>query len=454
LKILVVKNDILIGTLKENDIGIISFDYLQDINTIQYLIGLKDKTNTSNKLFPVFENLLPEHEQLELIKAKYKIKRRIDLLLYLENIHGSFEFYRENEFSKITNRKSESFIYSAVKEDVLDNKYIFPNILSDYELDIPNDKLYPAGLTGSKVMGISGFQYKFSVTKDELLKKISFCNEKNSSYIMKPYNLHYSRFTPKNKDSIYIPYLLINEHIFMTLARDFGFDIPYNAIIRHNEDYHYIIKRYDRYHGLKIDHHEVLTLLNKASAAKYDVSCKDMMDMVLNYLNNDEMLQLFRFIVFSIVIAHGDLHAKNISLIYKSNSINEDNMELAPYYDISTVRIYKDVQKNDIGMAIKNKNKEITLDDLLWLADIAKIDRTTAKEVIKNISYKFIIEFKIYIHRLPQEIKILPVYRKRSIYNYFDTLEKVFNKFYNERCKYIRQYLFTDAPDVNNSIWE
>jgi|GEM_PF-3404175 len=129
-------------------------------------------------------------------------------------------------------------------------------------------------------------------------------------------------------------------------------------------------------------------------------------------------------------------------------------MTLAPHYDIATSRIYKDVEKNDIGMKIKNKKKEITLDDLLWLADIAHIDSTVAKDVIKDISSKFIAEFKSYIQLLPQGIKALPVYRKRSVYGYFDTLEKIFDKFYENRCKYIRKYLFPDAPKVDDSLWE
>lgn len=451
MKIFVIKNNAHIGTLTEDQQGNITFSYLEGINPNQYLVGLKDKINTSNNLFPVFENLLPEYEQLNDVRYKHNIKRTIDLLLYLDNIHGSLEFYRENDFKKIHYKKNETFVYTEVKTQILQSNYIFPNILNDYQLNIPDEKLYPVGLTGSKLMGISGFQYKFSIHKNDTLKEITFDGEENSEYIMKPYNIHYSKHTPTIKENAYIPYLLINEHIFMTLARDFGFDVPYNAIIKHNDDYHYIIKRYDRFNGLKIDHHEVLTLIGKPSSEKYNVSCKDVMKAVLEYLNEYEMLQLYRFIVFSIVISHGDLHAKNISLIYKSNSIDEKNMTLAPDYDISTIGIYKDTEDNDIGMMVKNKKKNIAIDDLLWLADIMCINSETALKEIKIITSKFISEFTRYIALLPQDIRVLPVYKDR--YQHFDTLEIVFTKFYNKRCAYIRKYLLNDIEKIDDNLW-
>jgi serine/threonine-protein kinase HipA len=452
VKIIVIKNNIPIGTLAEDKKGNITFDYAETINPSQYLIGLKDKTNKSQTLFPVFENLLPENEQLNTIRYEHNIKRTIDLLLYLDNIHGSLEFYSENDFKNIQHTINEIFVYTEVKSEILRSDYTFPNILNDYKLSISNDKLYPAGLSGSKLIGLSGFQYKFSIHKNDALKEITFDGEENSEYIMKPYNIHYSKHTPNIKENAYIPYLLINEHIFMTLARDFGFDVPYNAILKHNDDYHYIIKRYDRFNGLKIDHHEILTLIGKPSSEKYKVSCKDIVSAVSEYLNGEEMVQLYRFIIFSIVISHGDLHAKNISLIYQSNSMDEKSMTLAPQYDISTIGIYKDIDDNDIGMMVKNKKKNISIDDLLWLSESMGIGSDRALDEIEKISSKFISEFKNYIALLPQEIRVLPIYKDR--YKHFDTLEIVFTKFYDKRCGYIKKYLLQTVEKVDDNLWE
>jgi hypothetical protein len=47
LKIIVVKNNLPVGKLAENDEGTISFEYLENIKNNQYLIGLEESTNIS-----------------------------------------------------------------------------------------------------------------------------------------------------------------------------------------------------------------------------------------------------------------------------------------------------------------------------------------------------------------------------------------------------------------------
>ncbi|MBX9866119.1 MAG: type II toxin-antitoxin system HipA family toxin [Burkholderiales bacterium] len=451
MQLYVIKNGKLTGTLTETHEGIVTFEYATDIAADQFLPGLADKVNTAQTLFPIFENLLPEHEQLTLLKIKHNITNKIGTLLYLDNVHGSFEFY--NNVNDIpAPPKFPTFIYSQVKSDILESNYTFPNILSNYIFNIPTERLYPSGLTGGKITGISGYQYKFSVHKDDVHKRIYLDDNNESHYILKPNNLHYSKFNPKDKNNVYIPFLLVNEHVFMSFARDFGFDIPYNGIIKHDEHFHYIIKRYDRFQNMKIDHYELLSLLGKQSADKYSITCKEIIEKCKEYLAVEDLTKLFRFIVFSIIIGHGDLHAKNISLICHSNNSSETKMELAPLYDISTSSIYFDVDKNDIGLSINGKNKEITLSDLLWLASIADIPEDLAQGFIVEIATQFLETFEAHIDKLPSDIKELPFYARRSIYPSRLSLNEIFSKYYTNRCEYIEQHL--SIKKKKTSIWD
>lgn len=268
MKIFVVKNQQLLGSLIEEN-GNIKFIYHNKIPSSSYLNGLNKKENISKTLFSIFENMLPEFEQVKLIKSQNNLTSEIEVLLYLNNIHGSFEFYTEEGFKNKEFKIQSIFQYNEVKDEILDNEYIFPNIL-EYDLNIDYSILYPEGLTNSKVIGLSGYQYKFSVIKDDVQNKISYDETKSSNYFMKPYSKYYSTYAGNDKDRSYIPFLLINEHIFMTLARDLGFSVPYNAIIKDGNDYHYIIKRFDRYEKLKIDHQEILTLMNKKRSKIYN----------------------------------------------------------------------------------------------------------------------------------------------------------------------------------------
>ena len=237
MKIFVVKNKQFFGTLSQVSEKI-RFVYSDKIPLNSYLQGLQEKENISNTLFPIFENMLPEFEQVNFIKAQNNISNEIEVLLYLSDIHGSYEFYKEDDFYKLKQKEQNIFHFNDLQEEILDNNYTFPNIL-EYSLDIDESILYPNGLANSKVIGLSGYQYKFSIIKDDDKEAISYDPSKSSNYFMKPYSKYYTTYAPNDKNRSYIPYLLINEHLFMSLARDFGFSVPYNAIIKHGSDYRF-----------------------------------------------------------------------------------------------------------------------------------------------------------------------------------------------------------------------
>ena len=393
--------------------------------------------------------MLPEFEQVNFIKAKNNITTEIEVLLYLSDIHGSYEFYTKENFEELDFQEQNIFSFNDVKDEILHNNYTFPNIL-EYSLDIDDSILYPSGLANSKVIGLSGYQYKFSVIKDDENQTITYDESKGSNYFMKPYSKYYTTYVPNDKDRSYIPYLLINEHLFMTLARDFGFSVPYNAIIKHGSDYHYIIKRFDRYGELKIDHYEILTLMNKNSDYKYKVSMKEVMQIAKEYISKEQLVELFRFVVFSVVIGHGDLHAKNLSLIYASNRLDEKSMQLSPFYDISTTKIYKDTKVNDVGLKIGNKTSKIKKADLLQLASWIDISEEKATNLIELISKQFIDTFEDYIEKLPANVKALPYYTSK--YGGQKPFEVVLKEYYKNRVEYLKNNLLENFD--RDSIWE
>lgn len=447
MKIFVVKNKQFIGTLSQ-EYGKIRFVYSDEIPENSYLQGLLEKENTSNTLFPIFENMLPEFEQVNFIKAKNNITTEIEVLLYLSDIHGSYEFYKEEEFKEFDLQEQNIFHFNDLQEEILDKNYTFPNIL-EYSLDIDDSILYPNGLANSKVIGLSGYQYKFSIIKDDDKEAISYDPSKSSNYFMKPYSKYYTTYAPNDKNRSYIPYLLINEHLFMSLARDFGFSVPYNAIIKHGSDYHYIIKRFDRYGELKIDHHELLTLMNKNSDQKYKVTMKDVMETAKEYISKEQLVELYRFIVFSVVIGHGDLHAKNISLIYSSNKFDEKTMQLSPFYDISTTKIYKDTKINDVGLKIGNKTSKIKKVDLLQLASWIDIEVTLAENLVEQTSKQFIDSFESYIEKLPANIKALPYHTSK--YGGQKPFEVVLKEYYKNQVESINKNIL--LIDTHEDIW-
>ncbi|OIR25050.1 HipA domain-containing protein [Bathymodiolus thermophilus thioautotrophic gill symbiont] len=428
--IYVYKQNQYLGKLEENN-DRITFIYSEDIDEKYYIDTIKDKKNTFEDLPLVFKNLLLENEDLT-----KKTSTKIEKLLLLSDIHGSYQFSQTKHISK---KKNKIYNYQDVKEEILDSGYPFPNIL-DYKLDIPKEKL--EANNQNNVIGLSGFQHKFSVTKDDKTKTIT-TSENDSNYFMKPYNKHHLIF----QNESYIPCLLINEHLFMTIARDLGFDIPYNAIIKGEKDYHYIIKRFDRFDKIKFDHEEFATMLGYDSNSKYNTTILEIMTKAQAYLPSNELKELLSFIFYSVVISHGDLHSKNLSLIHQSNAFNEQKKCVSPYYDISTSFIYKGLKNRDIGMKVFNKKKGIKKQDFLNLAQKFEIDNF--EDEIERICRYFIDNFKSYINSLPNNIQNIPI-AQSGYYENKKTFKFVLERYYNQRCQYIKEKIDKDLlPDIN-----
>ena len=451
MKIFVLKQEKAIGYLEETLVNEISFIYFDNIEKDEYLPGLTLKINYSdNGLFNIFHNFLPENEQLRLLRKNNHINNNIEILLHLKDIHGSYQFLNEEDYTAYDFKEERSlYLYNDIKDDMLNSNYTYPNILDNYKLDIHKNKIFPQNAVNEKEIGLSGFQYKFGVSLDNDDKIVYIDENKKSSYFMKPYSLYYSQFCKtKDKDRLYIPYLLINEHLFMTLARDIGFTVPYNAIIKDGADYHYIIKRFDRYKNGSFDHEEFATLMGYNSNQKYNSSVIEVLNKASEYVNENKLRELLRFFFFSIIISHGDLHSKNISLINISNNTKEQNKDLAPYYDISTTSIYKGIDNKDIGLKIGNKKSKIKKVDFINIAD--KFNILDFEKDMKEIVSFFSNNFKTYIQKLPSDIKQLPFYTGRL--SSHRSLEAYLLKYYDNRIKYIQKYIdnswITDKDDI------
>lgn len=166
---------------------------------------------------------------------------------------------------------------------------------------------------------------------------------------MKPYNKYQLNYG----GNIYAPCLLINEYLFMTLARDLSFAVPYNAIIKGENDYHYIIKRFDRFNGIKFDHEEFATLLGLNTDTKYDATITEVLEKSKQYLSakkdflvlakrldienfEQEMLRICRYFIdnFKSYIEKLPIDIQDIPITQsKYNNVKSFQFILSKYYE-------------------------------------------------------------------------------------------------------------------------
>lgn len=185
-----------------------------------------------------------------------------------------------------------------------------------------------------KGMSISGYQEKYSL---RLAKKELALVENKGSHILKPVPVERLE---RVED------MPANEHVTMQIARQvFGIKTAAAAMIFFNDGSPaYITRRFDyKPDGTKYQVEDFAALLGKTSEAegdhyKYNASYLDMAHLILQYVPaaKVELLNFFKLVVFNYLIANGDAHLKNFSLMESSHG----DYLLSPAYDLMNTALH------------------------------------------------------------------------------------------------------------------
>ncbi len=282
------------------------------------------------KLHPTLSNLLPEGALRELIAQGLKT-------------------HSDNEFQ----------IFSYLGQDLpgaliatpLAPENVPDSILRSYD----QSKAIPFETNDQKnKFSLAGVQMKFSMKEREGRFTLAQNNDDLGDWIIKtPSTLH------KN-----VPF---NEYTAMTLASLAGIDIPEIKLMALNkldnlpqinlpdEKMAFAIKRFDRNQNTRIHMEDFAQVLVKYPHEKYDTANYEQIGKVLyNFSGNGlaDVQQFARRLLVNILLANGDAHLKNWSLLYK----DKVTPTLSPAYDIVTTRVY---MENETQLALNMaKTKE------------------------------------------------------------------------------------------------
>jgi serine/threonine-protein kinase HipA len=385
-------------------IGYLGFDYEQYyfVYDSAYLLSSKYQTSfampistatySQARCFVDFEELLPEGIDKKILIEK--TGNATEFFLLANNNYSANDLIFSKEplsFDRVI--KTESYLLQ--KEKIL-GKNRFPKV---YEIDIDLDEksLFPHRYMNDeeikkvRTMSLSGYQHKLQV----ILKngKIQIPKEDEKvEYFIKPY--HPQKADPKS--AYYFPHIAINEHLHMSFAKnELGFDVPQSGLFKRKEDeeYHYIIKYFDRYKGYKFQRKEFSSYLGLDSENKYRTSSEKLFDMASKVLLREEdRVRMLEYYFYSFVIKHEDMHTKNISTIYDNGKLF-----LAPLYDIATTGFYNGIQNYESHLPINGKQTNIRPKDFFVLLKKANVPR---KVFVKRAS--FIL--KTYQEKMPRYI--------------------------------------------------
>ena len=410
----VYKQNQLIGYLNF-DKGLYKFAYDSDYLCQPDAVALSptmDLTETilENEIFLIFEQFIPEGTDKKLLEIKADSANDFDLLPLLQHVYSDFQFSRTP--LKFDKHYSHQILYADIKDKML-GENIFPNILT-MEIHIHNNILFPDehGLSEiSKTFppsGLSGYQHKFSIVLENNLIRQAKPNE-IANYFIKPY--HPKKANPN--DEFYFPHLAINEHLFMTFAKnELGFEVPFTAIVKRKTDseYHYIVKRFDRYKGYKFSYYEFAALIGLNSEYKYKISSEKMYKRIKQVLTlPEERLILLSYYFYSMLIVHEDMHTKNLSVRTENKIIR-----MSPLYDIATTAIYENVFGYESHLTINGKRTNIRLKDFYILVDLMAVKRKYFDKVAANILFNYTYKLPEYFDKLGKQFPEAKIYKKTA----------------------------------------
>ncbi|RKH51637.1 type II toxin-antitoxin system HipA family toxin [Corallococcus llansteffanensis] len=226
-----------------------------------------------------------------------------------------------------------------------------------------SDSLPEAPLKAEEVLFTELFEQSLSQTGEMHEPVIAGVQEKVSastiSFPLKPAGrfAYILKLNPPKK-----PRLIENEDFFMRMAKSCGLVTATTHLIRDRAGNPGLsVERFDRRWSkdekrlLRIAQEDACQFLNRYPADKYRIHCseiaKGLQDTCLAPI--PEMARFLRLVAFSYLIANGDLHAKNVSVLADGPA---GGFRLSPAYDVLTTLPY-----GDRRMALKFEGRDDNL---------------------------------------------------------------------------------------------
>ncbi|MDP8034571.1 type II toxin-antitoxin system HipA family toxin [Pasteurella atlantica] len=272
------------------------------------------------RLHPLFSNLLPEGALRSLISHSLKI-------------------HLDNEFMLFSHLGQD--LPGALIATPLHPDEVPPYILSQCE----HCQISPTmDTTLEKRFSLAGVQMKFSMQEINGRYTVTHSGKQGGDWIIKTPSIQHQA-VPQN------------EYSTMKLATLTGIDIPEVRLIQlgklnnlpsinlPDEEFAYMIKRFDRNNDKRIHSEDFAQILVKYPHEKYQGANYEQIGRVLyQYSGNGlaDVQQFARRLLVNILLANGDAHLKNWSLLYD----NKYTPRLSPAYDIVMTRAYIENEKS------------------------------------------------------------------------------------------------------------
>ena len=174
------------------------------------------------------------------------------------------------------------------------------------------------------------------------------------------------------------------EYAYSMLAKKAGINVPeIKMFYGERKNSFFGIKRFDR--GPENSRHHIHTFGNLIHS-DFRVPSADYNDLLkvtrLLTKSESDVIEMFRRMIFNIIVNNRDDHVKNFSFIYDTE---ERRWKVAPAYDLT----FSEGPGGEHSMTVNGRGKNISREDVIKVAEKAGLDKSVVNEVILQINEAF-----------------------------------------------------------------
>ena len=168
------------------------------------------------------------------------------------------------------------------------------------------------------------------------------------------------------------------EYTAMLMARDAGLDVPECRLEKYSrQGSTFLVKRFDRLGTMRIHFASAMTLLGKTDGAEDESGYLDIARFITEHgaQPQDDLLELWRRIAFSIAISNTDDHLRNHGFL-----LTRQGWRLSPVYDLNP-----NADGRGLSLNISEVDNALDFDLAMEVAPMFRLSRDFARKILARI---------------------------------------------------------------------
>jgi len=170
------------------------------------------------------------------------------------------------------------------------------------------------------------------------------------------------------------------EAVALTLAKKCGLNTQEWSLEQSGKKQVIVVKRFDRIKEKRIPFLSAMSMLNAVDNDSQIHSYLEIADAIRQFgaTPKEDLLELWKRIVFSILISNTDDHLRNHGFLY----VNQKGWKLSPLYDINP----SNDNKNVLSTYITETDNTQSLDLVIEVCEYFDVDRKIAQNIVKEMT--------------------------------------------------------------------